>query len=88
MEYFQLNSQFNDYQSVLATKKLYEESTNTILVKGDCLKLQDKESELSKRCVYQRIEFNCKAGLERKTRSKGIRNSSTIKKNCTVRVST
>lgn len=87
MAYFQVNSEFNDYESVLATKKLYEESTNTLLVKGDCLKLKDKDGELAKQFVYQRIEFNCKAGLERKTRIKGIRNSSTIKKNCTVRVS-
>lgn len=87
MEYFQLNSQIDDYKSVMEMKKQYEKSSNTLLIKEDCLLLPDPDSELTKRCVYQRMVFLCKAGPERKTQSHGIRNSVTIKKNCPVKVS-
>lgn len=66
MEYFRINSQFDDLKSVMEMKKEYE---------------------CGKRFVYQRIVLQCKAGPERKCESKGIRNSSTIKKNCPVKVS-
>lgn len=86
MASFQVDSTFTDYASVVAAKKRYEESSNTVLVKTDCIKLKDADSDFGKRFVYQRIVFECKAGGERKPQSKGLRNSSTIKKNCPVKV--
>ncbi len=68
-------------------KKEYEESSNSLMFKEDCLLLPDADSEFGKRFVYQRIVLRCKAGPERKCQSKGLRKSSTIKKNCPVKVS-
>lgn len=86
MQLFSENSHFNDLASLMATKKLYEEFSNSVLVKDDCKKLVG-DSELSRKVVYERIFFRCKAGPERKTQSRGIRKSSTIKKDCPVVVS-
>lgn len=87
MEFFQVNSQFNDYKSVMEMKKKYEKASNSLLYKEDCVFLPDRESEFGKRFVYQRLVLRCKAGPERPSQSKGIRNSSTYKKNCPVKVS-
>lgn len=86
MSFFQPKSQFNDYKSLIETKKAYEKSTNTLLSTRGSVKLPDPDSEFTKRFVYQTIHFVCKAGLERKCQSDGYRQSSTIKKNCPVKV--
>lgn len=87
MQFFQLNSQFDDYNSVVAAKKDYEKSSNTLLSKIDSVLLPDPDSDWTKRFKYKRIGFICKAGPERKCQSKGLRKSSTIKKDCPVKVS-
>lgn len=86
MEYFEVNSEFNNYQKVLEMKKLYETASNSILVTADSKKLIG-DSELARSLVYERITFKCKAGPERPTQSQGFRNASTIKKGCSVKVS-
>lgn len=85
MEYFQLNTQFDNFEQLLATKRLYETSSNSVLVIDDSKKLIG-DSELAKSVIYERITFKCKAGPERPTQSNGFRNSSTIKKGCPVKV--
>lgn len=55
MQYFQLNSQFDDYKSVMEMKKQYEEASNSLMYKDDCVFLPDRDSEFGKRFVYQRI---------------------------------
>lgn len=61
MEFFALNTEFDDWQKVLDTKKLYEDSTKTLLVIGNCWKLKGA-SELNDRIVYERVVSECKAG--------------------------
>lgn len=81
-----VNTEFNDFQSVLTAKKAYEDATNTILVVGSSKKIIG-ESELSKALIYERICYECKAGCERPSASNGIRASATYKKGCPVKVS-
>lgn len=86
MQYFQLNAQFDDFKSLLATKKLYESASNSLLVTGGSKKLIG-DSALSRAVVYENIVYKCKAGKERPTQSIGLRKSSTLKKGCPVNVS-
>lgn len=86
MEFFSLNKKFNDFQSVLAAKKSYEHATNTILVVVSSKKLIG-DCELNRKLIYEKLWYECKAGTERKSRSNGIRASSTYKKGCEVKVS-
>lgn len=85
MNIFQINTEFHDWESVVQAKKLYEEASKTLLVTSASHKLKTTD-DVSLRCVYDRIEFSCKAGLERRCQSKGIRQSSTYKMGCTVKV--
>jgi hypothetical protein len=82
---FLVNTEFPDYKTFLETKKLYEEQSKTILVVSECRKLKGPE-DFSKKFVYDRVIFVCKAGFERPSQSKGYRTSSTLKKNCPVKV--
>lgn len=81
-----LNTEFNDYDSLLIAKKAYENASNTVLVVGSS-KLMIGYSELNRALKYERILFECKAGSEKPTRSTGIRASATYKKGCPVKVS-
>lgn len=85
MAFFALNSEFDEWKKVLEMKKLYEESTKTLLTIGKSDKLKGS-SELNDKIVYAKVVFNCKAGAERPTQSDGHRKSSTYKKNCPVQV--
>lgn len=82
---FALNTQFDDWKKVLETKKLYEESSKTVLTIRKCDKLKGT-SELNDKIVYERVTLHCKAGHERPSQSRGFRESSTYKKNCPVKV--
>lgn len=86
MDFFTLNSEFEDLKSVLEMKKLYEESSKTVLTISKSSKLKG-ESILNDKIVYDRIIFGCKAGAEKPTQSHGHRKSSTYKKNCPAKVS-
>lgn len=85
MNVFELNCTFETFESLLEAKKSYEIVSNTVLVIDKCHRLR-KEDNLQKVIVYDRLTFVCKAGKERPTESKGYRNSSTLKKNCPVKV--
>ncbi len=77
---------FHSHEEFLSAKREYEEASKTVLVfsKAENLKSTDSMSQLFK---YQRFILSCKAGRERPCQSKGIRKSSTIKRNCTFEVS-
>lgn len=81
-----VNTEFDDYQSLLIAKKAYERATNTILVVAGSVKLIG-DSLLSRALIYYRILYECKAGAERPTKSNGIRSTATYKKGCPVKVS-
>ncbi len=85
MNVFAVNTEFSDWESVIDAKKLYEEASKTLLVTNGCHKLKTND-EISKKCVYDRIAFGCKAGAERVSQSKGLRESSTYKMGCGVKV--
>lgn len=85
MDSFALGTSFDTWQQVLDAKKLYEMNTKTVLVTRGSDKLKG-ESDLSRRLIYERVTFICKAGPERQTQSQGHRKSSTYKKNCPVKV--
>lgn len=82
---FVLNTEFDDWKKVLEAKKMYEDTTKTLLTIEGSEKLKGS-SELNDRLVYAKVIFQCKAGTERPSQSKGIRASSTYKKNCPVKV--
>lgn len=86
MEYFSLNKEFDDFESLLAAKKSYERATNTILVTGSS-KILIGDGELKRKLIYEKTIYYCKAGAERPSSSHGIRASSTYKKGCPVKVS-
>lgn len=87
MEFFELDSEFNSWNSVLVKKREYEVTTNNLLVIGDAHKLKGSGT-FQENFVYDRITLNCKAGQERPTTSKGLREAFTMKKNCAVKVKT
>lgn len=87
MDSLDVNKQFNDWKDVLAAKKLYEESSKTVLNILRSGKLKgSSELKLNERLVYERVVFTCKAGPERPSKSDGHRKSATYKKNCPVQV--
>lgn len=85
MSFFAVNTEFDDWKTVIATKKAYEESSKTLLVIGQCEKLKGA-SPLNDQLVYSRVTLNCKAGEERQSKSNGLRKSSTYKRNCPAKV--
>lgn len=84
MDGFALNNEFQDYESIINAKKAYELASNTLLTVTSS-KFLIGESELKRKVKYSKIEYGCKAGVERKSRSNGIRASSTYKKGCEVK---
>lgn len=85
MDIFQLNKKFDDYKSLLAAKTEYEKASNTILTTETSHLLQGEGDFVISR-KYERISYVCKAGKERPSQSKGIRQSSTYKSNCPFKV--
>lgn len=86
MNVFDLNTEFDDWQSVLQAKKAYENASNTVLsTRGSNPMKGDNETALKFR--YTRKVYHCKAGKERETKSKGYRKSATYKMNCPAVVS-
>lgn len=79
MNCFDVNYEFNDYKDFLQQKRQYEVATNNILSinRSENLKCT---GDFMETMIYQRINLKCKAGKERPCKSKGIRKSSTYKK--------
>jgi hypothetical protein len=77
---------FHSHEELLGAKREYEEATNSVLVFSKAEKLKATDS-LSSRFRYQRFILSCKAGRERPCQNKGLRKSSTIKRNCSFEVS-
>lgn len=77
---------FHSHEEFLAAKREYEEASKSILIfsKAENLKATDSMSSIFR---YQRFILSCKAGRERPCQSKGVRKSSTIKRNCSFEVS-
>lgn len=83
MEHFQKGTEFHTYKELLAAKCRYEQETKTLLT----TKKSAKYGFDDPRCedlVYSRIQYQCKAGEERKSTSKGNRAVSSGKMNCPV----
>lgn len=83
MEHFQKGTEFHTYKDLLAAKCRYEQDTKTLLT----TKKSAKYGADDPRCedlVYSRIQYQCKAGEERKSTSKGNRNVTSGKMNCPV----
>lgn len=87
MDSFQLNKQFDNFESLLAAKKQYESASNTILVIESSHKLKG-DGDFVNSQVYDRLSYVCKAGKERPISSKGIRPSFTYKAGCPFKVIT
>lgn len=85
MEHFQKGTEFHTYKELLAAKFRYEQDTKTLLTTKKSAKygLDDPRYE---DLVYSRIQYQCKAGEERKSTSKGNRAVSSSKLNCPVLV--
>lgn len=75
-----VNQEFNSFDELLQAKRDYERANNVVLVRRDTHLLK-VDGELIKRLVYSRLSLQRKAGKERPSESKGIRKSSTFKKN-------
>lgn len=85
MTHFQVGDEFHTYKELQAAKYRYEQDTKTLLT----TKKSAKYSPDDPRCedlVYSRIQYQCKAGEERKSTSKGNRAVSSGKLNCPVQV--
>ncbi|KAG4068436.1 hypothetical protein HA402_004776 [Bradysia odoriphaga] len=83
MDAFTQGKKFHDYKSILEAKKAYERVLNSILTTSSS-KFIIGDDELKTKLVYQVLKYKCKAGPERATTSKGLRASSTYKKDCPV----
>lgn len=77
---------FNSHEEFLTAKREYEEASKTILIFSKAENVKASDSMASK-FRYQRFRLSCKAGQERPCQSKGLRKSSTIKRNCSFEVS-
>ncbi len=86
MDCFKEKTKFYDFESIIQAKKAYESASNTLLSVKSSLYIPGK-SKLQKKLKYQKIVYECKAGTERPSKSKGVRASSTYKKGCKVLVS-
>lgn len=85
MNVFVEGKEFSNWQSVKKAKKKYEEESKTILSTRGSHKLKSND-DASISCVYSDMEFHCKAGEERKSQSKGYRQTSTYKMGCSIQV--
>lgn len=85
MDYFSLNKEFDSYEALIETKKAYENATNNLLVIVGSHVLKGY-GDFKDKMKYERLILGCKAGKERLTQSKGLRNSSTYKMGCPVKV--
>lgn len=83
---FVVDQEFDSFEDLLKTKKEYEVANNIVLVRRDTHLLKG-EGDIVKKIMYSRLSLQCKAGKERPSESKGMRKSSTLKKNCPMRVS-
>lgn len=80
-----LNTEFDDFQSLVEAKKAYEEASKSVLVTRGSYTLKG-DNEIAQTFRYAQITYECKAGSQRATQSKGYRTSSTYKMNCEVEV--
>lgn len=87
MDFFAVGNEFNDFASLKEKKKQYEVATHNLLTISNSHKLKG-DGHFQQTFVYDRLELGCKAGKERPTVSKGIRESQTYKKNCPVKART
>lgn len=85
MDYFSVNTEFDSFEALNATKKAYENATNSLLVITGSQILKGY-GEFKETMKYERLTLACKAGKERPTQSKGLRTSSTYKMGCPVMV--
>lgn len=85
MENFAPGTEFHTYTDLLAAKHRYEQATKTLLTtkKSARYAVDDPRKE---DLVYSRIQYQCKAGEERKSTSKGNRAVTSGKMNCPVTV--
>lgn len=60
---FKVNQYFNSFDELMDFKRQYEKSNNSILVLNDS-HLNKAEDEISKRCIYLRLNLICKAGSQ------------------------
>lgn len=77
---------FHSHEEFLGAKRDYEEASKTVLVFSKAENLKSTDS-MSSKFRYQRFTLSCKAGRERLCQSRGLRKSSTIKRNCSFEVS-
>lgn len=79
-------TEFVSWKFFLKAKKAYEEASKTLLVtRGSCVMKGDDEKSVNFR--YTKKIYNCKAGSQKPTKSKGHRSSATYKMDCPVTVS-
>lgn len=78
---FHVGMKFNSFQDFLAYIKMYEEAKNVILVVQQSHKLKSGQAN-AEVLIYDRVTYICKAGNALKSKSKGIRESSTGRMNC------
>lgn len=83
MEHFKKGAEFHTYKELLAAKYRYEQDTKTLLTTKKSAKYGFDDPRYED-LVYSRIQYQCKAGEERKSTSKGNRNVSSSKMNCPV----
>lgn len=80
-----MGTQFHTYKELLAAKCRYEQDTKTLLTTKKSAKYGADDPRYED-LVYSRIQYQCKAGEERKSTSKGNRAVSSGKMNCPVAV--
>ncbi len=80
-----LDTEFDDFQSLLEAKKAYEDASKSILVTRGSNPLKG-DNDIARKFRYGEIAYECKAGSQRATKSKGFRTSSTYKMNCEAKV--
>lgn len=81
MDTFFVNKTFDSFEDFTAAKKSYQDASCTILTISQSHKFKAENSN-AQTLVYERANFMCKAGTERRSKSSGIRQSSTNRKNC------
>lgn len=86
MNFFGLNCEFGSFDELKQRKKEYEETTFNFLTITSSHKLKGS-GRFQKKMVYNDLTLSCKAGKERPSKSTGLRESTTYKKGCPVKVS-
>ncbi len=81
-----VNTEFDDWISFAETKKAYEQASKTLLMTRGSYPLKG-ENETAQKFRFAEVTYECKAGNQRRTDSKGHRASSTYKMNCPAIVS-